>query len=80
MVSLDTAAWNQLFGHEHEKRRASGLSVSAYSWLVSQPSYAHKVALAQSVPQQLRLLGQSISYASSSNGLLIYPFDSDELA
>jgi hypothetical protein len=77
VVSLDTAAWNRLFGYEHEKRRASGLSVSAYSWLVSQPLYAQKVALAQRFPQQLRLFGQSMPFDGSSHGRFLYRFDTD---
>jgi len=55
VVSCDTGAWNGLFGKEHEKRRASGLSVVAYSWQVSYPDYAQKVAQAQQKPQQLAL-------------------------
>ena len=55
VVSCDTGAWNGLFGREHEKRRASGLSVTEYSWQVSYPSYAKKVAHTQHLPIQLTL-------------------------
>lgn len=80
VVSLDTAAWNGLFGHEHEKRRASGLSVSAYSWLVSQPDYARKVARAQERPQQLRLFHHALPQTHLSVDLLRACFEDDEVA
>lgn len=55
VLSLDTAAWNNLYGREHAQRRKSGLSERAYSWQVSQPVYARKVALALAKPQRLPL-------------------------
>lgn len=54
-LSLDTGAWNELFGKEHEARRASGLSVRDYSWQVCQPRYADKIATALSAPKQMPL-------------------------
>lgn len=55
VVSLDTAAWNGLYGRQHARRRASGLSERAYSWQVSQPAYAQRVAVALAKPQRLPL-------------------------
>jgi hypothetical protein len=78
VVSLDTAAWNQMFGPEHEKRRVSGLSVSEYSWLVSQPDYARKVALTQETPQQLCLFGHGLPQLGWISGALHARFDDDE--
>ena len=54
-VSCDSGAWNGLFGLEHEARRASGLTVTEYSWQVSYPDYAQKIARAQQKPQQFAL-------------------------
>lgn len=53
VVSLDTGAWNGLFGHEHEKRRESGLTEVEYSWRVSQPRYEQRVQHALQAPHQL---------------------------
>jgi hypothetical protein len=55
VISCDSGAWNGLFGREHEKRRASGLTVVEYSWQVKHPAYVQKVARAQQRPQQLGL-------------------------
>ncbi len=55
VISCDSGAWNGLFGREHEKRRASGLTVVEYSWQVKQPEYAYKIAQTQQRPQQLGL-------------------------
>ena len=55
VISCDSGAWNGLFGHEHEKRRASGLTVVEYSWKIKHPAYVRKVAKAQHRPQQLGL-------------------------
>ena len=38
-ASMDSAAWNRLFGHEHEARRRSPHSEAEYSWLISHPGY-----------------------------------------
>ncbi|GHO49172.1 hypothetical protein [Ktedonospora formicarum] len=54
-LSLDTGAWNGLFGQEHEARRRSGLTVVEYSWQVSQPRYAHKIQQAIEAPKQMLL-------------------------
>jgi hypothetical protein len=55
VISCDSGAWNGLFGKEHEKRHASGLTVVEYSWQVKHPIYMQKVAKAQHRPQQLGL-------------------------
>lgn len=52
VISCDSGAWNGLFGREHEKRRASGLTVVEYSWQVKHPAYLQKIAQAQRRPQQ----------------------------
>ncbi|GHO59193.1 hypothetical protein [Ktedonobacter robiniae] len=54
-LSLDTGAWNGLFGREHEARRHSGLTVVEYSWQISQPRYAHKIQQALDAPKQMLL-------------------------
>src|ERR1019366_10255571 len=46
VISCDSGAWNGLFGKEHEKRRASGLTVVEYSWQVKHPAYLQKLAQA----------------------------------
>jgi hypothetical protein len=63
VISLDSGAWNNLWGLEHERRRASGLTVVDYSWHASHPAYQRKVAAAQAKPQQR---GLSFFAASSS--------------
>lgn len=55
VISCDSGAWNGLFGREHEKRRASGLTVVEYSWQMKHPIYLQKIAQAQQRPQQLGL-------------------------
>ncbi len=55
VVSLDTGAWNGLFGQEHERRRASGMTEVEYTWRVLQPRYEQRVAAALHAPQQLPL-------------------------
>jgi hypothetical protein len=52
VISLDSGAWNGLWGQEHERRRASGLTVVDYSWQVSHPAYDHKIKAALASPQQ----------------------------
>ncbi len=52
VVSSDSGAWSGLFGREHERRRASGLTVVEYSWQVGQPNYERKVRAAQTKPRQ----------------------------
>ena len=52
VVSSDSGVWNSLWGREHERRRASGLTVVQYSWQVAQPNYERKIAVAQAKPQQ----------------------------
>lgn len=56
VVSVDSAAWNGLFGTDREEWRRSGLTQRAWSWQVSYPRYAAKVAAALSEPKQLSLL------------------------
>ncbi len=51
VASLDSAAWNGLWGPEHEARRQSGLSEALYSWTVSYPRYAQRVAAALQQPK-----------------------------
>lgn len=60
VISCDTGAWNGLFGHEHEKRRASGFTVTDYSWQVSYPTYAEKIARAQRLPRQSTLFTEMV--------------------
>lgn len=55
VISCDSGAWNGLFGREHDKRRASGLTVVEYSWQVKHPAYLCKIAQAQRRPEQLGL-------------------------
>jgi hypothetical protein len=55
VISCDSGAWNGLFGREHEKRRASGLTVVEYSWQIKHPDYIQKIARAQDCPQQYAL-------------------------
>ena len=52
-ISMDTNAWNGLWGEEHEKRRKSKMTERDYSWLVSYPAYAQKVEAALNQPKQL---------------------------
>lgn len=56
VTSVDTGAWDGLFGPEHEKRRASGLTEIEYSWRVSQPDYDQRVRAALQPPLQMSLL------------------------
>lgn len=56
VVSVDSAAWNGLFGSDREEWKASGLPQRQWSWQVSYPRYAAKVAAALSQPKQLSLL------------------------
>lgn len=56
VVSVDSAAWNGLFGSDREKWKASGLAQRQWSWEVSYPRYERKVARALDQPKQLSLL------------------------
>jgi hypothetical protein len=67
VVSCDSGAWNNLFGKEHERRRASGLTVVDYSWQVSHPAYERKITAAQAKPQQHSLgFGTSTSIGDAN--------------
>jgi hypothetical protein len=54
-VSLDSAAWNQLFAHEHEARRRSPYSEAEYSWKISHPRYMLALQSAFATAKQGRL-------------------------
>jgi hypothetical protein len=70
VISSDSGAWNGLFGKEHERRRASDLSVVDYSWQVSQPAYERKVTAAQAKPQQYPLnFSESENRLSKANAI-----------
>ena len=56
VASLDSAAWNGLWGEEHEARRQSGLSEAHYCWKVSYPAYALRVEKALQQPRFSPLL------------------------
>jgi hypothetical protein len=51
IASMDSAAWNSLWGSEHEARRQSGLSEAQYCWQVSYPQYAKRVEAAMEQPK-----------------------------
>ena len=51
IASMDSAAWNCLWGENHEARRQSGLSEAQYCWKVSYPHYAKQVAAATEQPK-----------------------------
>jgi hypothetical protein len=64
IVSCDTGAWGSLFYQEHEKRRASGLTVTNYSWEISYPRYQDKFQRAQQQPRQMSLFLESVCDAA----------------
>ena len=55
VISLDTEAWNGMFGPEIDARRESGLSEAEYSWQIAQPRYADKVQTALATPKQMMM-------------------------
>jgi hypothetical protein len=59
ITSVDSSAWNGLWGPEHEARRQSGLSEARYCWEVSYPSYAERVATALQQPKFSPLIDTS---------------------
>lgn len=61
VVSVDSAAWNGLFGSDREEWKASGLPQRQWSWDVSYPRYEGKVAAALAEPKQLSLLDCEVS-------------------
>ncbi len=52
VVSVDSAAWNGLFGTDREAWRASGLSQRQWAYTVALPAYQRKVARALTQPKQ----------------------------
>jgi hypothetical protein len=53
--SIDSAAWNGLFGTNRERWRASGMSQREWSYKVALPEYLQKIASIQKQRKQLRL-------------------------
>lgn len=51
VISMDTAAWNGLWGPIREERRRSGLSEAQYCWTVSYPRYANLIQTALQQPK-----------------------------
>lgn len=60
VVSVDSAAWNGLFGRDIElarsARKAVGMTQREYEWRVSLPAYLDKVNQAVSTPKQMSLI------------------------
>lgn len=56
VISVDSAAWNGLFGKGCEDCRASGLSQRQYTYTIALPRYLEKFHSALRVPKQLRML------------------------
>jgi hypothetical protein len=70
VVSCDTGAWGNLFYHEHESRRASGLTVTDYSWQISYPRYKDKFQRAQQQARQMSLFSAAPFHLSTRFPLL----------
>ena len=56
VVSVDSAAWNGLFGSDREEWKQSGMPQRVWSWEVAYERYRGKVAAALAQPKQLSLL------------------------
>lgn len=61
ITSLDSAAWNGLWGSEHDARRESGLSEADYCWKVAYPAYAQRVSTALQHPQFTPLIETTLT-------------------
>lgn len=73
VLSLDSGAWNGLFGEEaHEERRASGLSVAQFSWEIAQPRYATKLEAASVHPKQHPLTFDPLPSLTAREGYQLY--------
>lgn len=62
IASMDSAAWNGLWGTGREKWKHSGLSQRRYSLQVALPSYLKKVEIALATPKQAVLLFERKSH------------------
>lgn len=56
VISVDSAAWNGLFGSDLQKYKASGLKQREYTYQVALPAYLKKFDHAVFAPKQLKLL------------------------
>lgn len=56
VVSVDSAAWNGMFGRDLELRRGSELTQREYAYQVALPAYRAKVAAALAQPRTLPML------------------------
>lgn len=61
VMSLDSAAWNSLWGSAHNARRDSGLSEADYCWQVAYPAYAQRVLTALQQPRFTPLITTTLT-------------------
>lgn len=55
VISVDSAAWNGLFGHGRSAYRQSGLTQRQYVYQIALPAYQAKLETALATPRQHRL-------------------------
>lgn len=60
VVSVDSAAWNGLYGKDIEKYRASGMREAEYAYQINLPKYIARFEAACKEPKQLPLEGLAL--------------------